>query len=493
MTRKSGKISLLQFGERGISALTIKPGGAGVAVLDFAVERGQWSTEDDTLASALKAFAQTHGLAQNAVYTIVPRHELTARVVELPSQDLDEIRGMVQLTAEEFVPYPGHELVTSFAVVEALEDGSSRVLVAVAHRDVVKGHLALLERAGLHTNQVLLSTSCLLAAAQARPPADVECYAVVNLAPGGLEVLVIRAGKLEYARGVAVGLDWTIEGEAREAVVRELAAEIRNSLAAHRRESPSDAAPGRVYLASETADVEVLAAAVTPELDCPCLPAAFALDSVTEGRERLTAAPLVSVGAALAALGRAETAIELLPKDELRRRAAARARKSVARIAAVAALTLAIAGGLYAQSIYQREAYAARLEQELETMRPRVHSAVVIRKHLERLRSQVEQKGSVLEVLAAIVQVMPNEGVNITNFVYRRNEGADLIGRAKQLGYVDLLSESLRQLGQTSVPQLAQATQMYTNLIRERHEDVWSFKISIPFPAQPAPGEEAAR
>ena len=40
-----------------------------------------------------------------------PRHEITARIIELPSQDPDELVGMIRLGCEEYVPYPADELI----------------------------------------------------------------------------------------------------------------------------------------------------------------------------------------------------------------------------------------------------------------------------------------------------------------------------------------------------------------------------------------------
>ncbi|MCX5759550.1 MAG: hypothetical protein NTU83_13810, partial [Candidatus Hydrogenedentes bacterium] len=95
MSRKTNYISILQFDERGISRLRAHRSSKGVEVAAFDQERGEWSSRDGSLEAALQAFAQKYRLADDQLYTVLPRYDMTARILVLPSQDPSEIAGMI--------------------------------------------------------------------------------------------------------------------------------------------------------------------------------------------------------------------------------------------------------------------------------------------------------------------------------------------------------------------------------------------------------------
>lgn len=487
MARKSGNISILQFDEGMLGVLRIKA-GAGIEVLAHHVERGHWST--DTLPDALKDFAAQHHVAGDRVFTVLPRHEVTTRILEMPSQSDSELAGMIQLSAEEYVPYPLSELVTAHAVLERIEGGASRVLVVVAHKDVIQRHLAALKHAGVDPEQIFLSTACLISACAAHGPADADCYGLANVASGGLEFLVMRGKIAEYGRAVASHHDWT-DTSARAAVVEELAGELRHSLSVHRRESPDGTGASDVYVCSDWADAQTLAGELAHELDVLCMPAAFSLELVKGGQEHLKGIPVAALGAALSAQGRGACTLQLLPKQEVERRALASLRTSATQAAIAALVLLAGLAGLYFQAIGQREAYIDRLEAMTEDLRPNVREMVAKRRHLERLQRQVERKDTALELFAALARTAPPEGVNITRFTFRRGDGINVFGRAVNRGQVLALGDRLRELGQASLPQFATANIEYVSEGRERNVEIINYGISIPFSAEIAAEQEA--
>ena len=128
MTRKKSKIRILQFNEQSISALRVKPASEYLEVESYYRETGPWSGQEGTVREALRDFVRQHKVAEDRVYSIIERHDVTVRVIDLPSQDLDEVAGMVRLCAEELVPYPLNELVISQSIVAKLPDGSAKVL-----------------------------------------------------------------------------------------------------------------------------------------------------------------------------------------------------------------------------------------------------------------------------------------------------------------------------------------------------------------------------
>ena len=166
MARSTSHVTALQFAPGHLAFTRARATDQGFETEGSVIEYGDWDPSSGALASALADFVKRHGLADDALYYVLPRHEAAARILELPSQDAEEMRGMVHLSAEEIVPYPLNELLTSYTVLESLSGGSSRVLAVVVKKSVVESALDIISSAGLHVEQVLLSTASILTAVQ---------------------------------------------------------------------------------------------------------------------------------------------------------------------------------------------------------------------------------------------------------------------------------------------------------------------------------------
>ncbi|RLC74315.1 MAG: hypothetical protein DRI61_16900, partial [Chloroflexi bacterium] len=66
----------------------------------------------------------------------LPSSQLLMRVIELPSADADELRGMVELQIDQISPFPVDQMTVSYEVLHQTED-HSRVLAVAAPRKVV--------------------------------------------------------------------------------------------------------------------------------------------------------------------------------------------------------------------------------------------------------------------------------------------------------------------------------------------------------------------
>lgn len=451
MARKAVHISILQAGPGHISFVR---GAESGGVLAQVSERGAWSPDDGSLAAALADFVKRHGLAQDRVFFVLPRHEAAVRILELPTQDPDELRGMVHLGAEEIVPFPLDELATSYCLLENMDGGSARVLAVVVRRAVLETYVALLRGAGVTPEQVYLSTACLLTALKG---ADA---AAVHVAPGGLEVAVLREGRMTFGRGVALDAS----------AADEVAAEVRGTLSASRRESPDGAAPREILISTDGLEADSMASALTGSLGLP----------VRTFDERGLGSALMA-GALAAARGDRAYPIELLPETEVRRRAAAVTRSRGMRVAIAALVALVATAGVYVQAVTQRRSYLAELDQRADTMRPMAQTLRTKRQQLNLIQDQVHRSVSPIQVLSTLAGLAPDEGLNITRFSYDKNEGVTLNGSTVDPRQFESFIDGMRGPGSAAIPQLAAAMELYRTERRERGRAVWDFGVTVPF------------
>ena len=79
----------------------------------------------------------------------VPTDQVLMRVVDLPTIDPAEMRGMVELQVDKFSPFPVEHMAVSCEVLEK-QASSSRVLIVAVKREIVDGIGETFKKAGLY-------------------------------------------------------------------------------------------------------------------------------------------------------------------------------------------------------------------------------------------------------------------------------------------------------------------------------------------------------
>ena len=486
MARKTDHISIIQVDAHAISVLRCKLTGRKPSQMTWLHEKGEWHTTEE-LSDALCKFVQEQGIKGDKAYLVLPRYDVTTRFLTLPSHDMNEIAGMVRFSAEEYVPYSMEEIILDQYVLNPLDSGESHVLAALAHHEVVDKPIALLQEAGLSVERVLLSTACL--GATVGDCRSEGAFALVNLTSGGIEITVFDKGQPVFSRGIATAQDWesicrdphagngigVLDASGSE----ELASELRGSLAAYRRESADGLGADDIYVACAYANVGNLCATLSEQTGKSCRPAEFALTGMGGADSGLPGIPLEYLGALREISGAVPPSINLLPLRETQARRMRGAQQMAVRAAIFAALILAVLGGLYFQSVYQRTRYISELERRIAVIEPNALGITEKREALNILRRQVDRKGSIVEQLARIVEAAPEERVNFSRLSFRRNEGVSLWGRAKTVSDVALFAQNIRNRAESHLAFFAEARSLYEQQTMERNLQVFSYQIDI--------------
>lgn len=84
---------------------------------------------------------------------VVPADRVLMRVVDLPSLELQELRGMAELQVDKYSPFPTEQLAVSVEVLQQ-SAASSRVLIAAVQHEVIDQLGDFLSRAGVYAQSV---------------------------------------------------------------------------------------------------------------------------------------------------------------------------------------------------------------------------------------------------------------------------------------------------------------------------------------------------
>ncbi len=339
----------------------------------------------------------------------LPADRALLRVLDLPSTDPAELRGMVDLQMDKLSPFPVEQLVTSFEILGA-RDGRTRVLAAALQRDVLDAAVEALAPARLVVREVDLDLlgwwdTLVEAGAQAEP---------------GRAVHVVAGGDTLTLAAVQDGLPITFRAFARpddpEALRAELDDEVRITLASIETEWGASPAVPRLVFWTGTPGAGL------PDGDGPG-GLAFERRRLDEGR------PLSECIARRASGRPAAGRLDLAPADW----AVARGRRSVTRrfwgaTLGTAAAWILVLGALGATMAWRK----ARLESrraEVEAVEQPAEAARQLLGQVRSLEQYADRTHSALEMLRQVSVALPG-GVELTSFTYRKGRQLNLRGDA---------------------------------------------------------------
>lgn len=470
---------------RRVSVIACVRGERGVKIAAHASVRGTWGDDVEAAGVALRTLLEEQGLSESPAYSVLPRYEITTRIVELPSTDPDELDSMLKLNASEYVPFSDEETVVGHTLLHRETGGSSRVLAVFAHRDMLERHASVLKAAGVTPEGVFLSTATIASVVHgARAIGMPERYAIANLGAEGIEVLAFGASGLEYVRAVSTSHEWNMDGPDATEAVEEFAVEMRASMAAYRRASHDGQGVDLGYVACETCDPRPICDAAAHELTTPCEPEVFTESLVNGPIDNSVSISLL--GAALAVEGRAKYVLRLTPPSLSHAREDAERRTKIRNVALIAVLGVLLVGALYGQAVWQRTSYLSQLEKRIQAVEPAARASIEKQRQLLIIKSQVDEPATPLELLAEIAARSPG-GMNITRYEYDEEDGITLQGRAYSESSPARLAQILRELGLDEFPQFKETQSFGWRPVKEFDQTVYEFTIESPFPQE---GEE---
>ncbi|MEY2565581.1 MAG: hypothetical protein QOE35_110 [Actinomycetota bacterium] len=191
--------TLLRFGQ-----VTLPPG----AVVNGEVENGE------AVGAAIRRLWSESGFRSRQVIVGVANQRVIVRQAEVPAMAEEDMRSALRFEAQELIPIPLDEAILDFQILETIPnpdgEATARILLAAAQRDMVRTHLAAVERGGLTATTVDLVPFALIRALAGPAeflPEPNRGSALVSIGAGVTNVVVHEEGVPRFVRILLVGGD----------------------------------------------------------------------------------------------------------------------------------------------------------------------------------------------------------------------------------------------------------------------------------------------
>lgn len=423
----SACVRAVEVERRGLEARLLKRGMAPISP-------GCWddlAAARESLAQAIRSALAAGGIMASEVVTALPRRLVTLKCARLPHAAPEQIRGMVQFEAQQYIPFSLEEVVLDHQIVSDETEEMTTVMIVAARRALVENLLAVFDRAGLEVTRLSVSALALAEHAQngGLP------IGLLDVEPGEMDLAVVSAGRLLFARAAA------LPGAAdREA----LAGEVARSLVAYQNEYRAQPV-NRLLIAGSVDDLADVEGVLGSLLEVPV--------GRMNGRLLPAADPdalgyATALGLALGANGQGISRINLIPASRAERKVAARRRAHA--LVAAALLVLAAVVGV----VWLRQSLAAQREERVQAVRENRRLEVAQAAH-ERVRTEHDRLAkthktvltglardtAAVDVLKALSDAIPKDkNLHLTQFAFERGGSIVIHGSARtETAATDLL------------------------------------------------------
>ncbi len=188
------------------------------------------AADKDQLAKILKGLL--NGFDRKAsVFCVIPANAATAKNIEVPSSDPEEIKSIINLQASRHTPYSREEVLISYSNCGAGTANNTKILLVIAHRNVVKDRVDVLEKAGLNPDRIVFVPEGIARfyAKALNLKKDAAPIGVIDVSVNAIHYIILARGTLAFVRHIPIGVKAIMEGADAQAKLIE---EFNKSIAA---------------------------------------------------------------------------------------------------------------------------------------------------------------------------------------------------------------------------------------------------------------------
>jgi len=220
----------LEIGKQYLKLAIVKSQGLQLKLVDCIAEPIP-AFSDEQIAQKIADILRREKLRAKFVVVCLSRDSVTIRNLHLPSRDTQEINQIIDLHIARVVPYKKDEIVYAYQSFGMDEMGYARIILAIAHIDVIRRQEKIMEKAGLFVDKILLSSYGIWQWVLKNCRSDIDqngLYILLDFDSTFTDFIIFSQQNLFLTRGIATGAK-AIE-EMGEVGLTKLLGEVKQSL-----------------------------------------------------------------------------------------------------------------------------------------------------------------------------------------------------------------------------------------------------------------------
>lgn len=415
------------------------------------------------------------------------RQAVTLRNLRIPSANPAEIDDMIKLHVGRQVPYAKEEIVNGYRVFGRDTMGYSKVMLAIVHRESIRRVYRILEKAGLYTDRIELSSDGILSwLCRAAKTADVkpgEAFLILDIDANFTDFIVSTQENILFSRVIALGAEQLAD----EARWQKFIGEMKQTLVISQGEEVLQK-PSKVYISGAFERLKGLAGRIEVEFNLPVQPVE-PLSNVSLAKEvAKKPADIFSIVSLSSLLGLGLDTVKkkinfVLPEAQIRRVLKERSRDLIV-FGSVAMYLILITCGIYLEKTRNRQAYIDLVQNRYQEIAAESEDLDQKVERIKMIKSKLDTKSTAINYIYEISKLLPSEIV-IVNMTFTKDEKLDLKGRAAEMSDVFKFITTME-----NSPYFKDVQTRYTTRKKYQGRDVNEFDLLCPVEGQ---GHELAK
>ena len=367
---------------------------------------------------------------------VIPANAATAKTIEVPSTDPEEIKSIINLQASRHTPYSREEVLISYTNLGLNATNNTRLLLVIVHRELVKERINILEKSGLNVDHIIFAPE-----AQARFYAkalnlkkDAGLVGVVDFSLNTATYMVIAKGSLLFERHIPIGINTIMEG----VDAAKLQEEFKKSMDAFVQEDGNEA-PVSYILTSTHEAVDLMLPGLKESLKIDFKVNAFAnlIKCPPALKKKLTTEyaddSFLDVIAPASAITKCE--VNLMPDEMVLKKTVERQSREASRSGVAAVIIMVLIGAMIMTNIYFKDTFLNKnLRQQYAPQEEQVKKLEEQIGKVKLVKTYIEKRMLSLDVIHELYTITPKS-------IYLSNINMDADGTVTIDGVANSMSE----------------------------------------------------
>jgi len=410
------------------------------------------------------------------VICVVPASAATAKNIEVPSTDPEEIKSIINLQASRHTPYSREEVLISYINLGLNASNNTRILLVIVHRPGVKERIEILEKAGLNVDKVLFVPE-----AQARFYAkalnlkkEAPPVGVIDFSLNATSFIVIAKGTLLFVRHIPIGIKGILEGAEATAKLQD---ELMKSMDAFTQEGGKEA-PNSYTVTTKHEAVGNILAALKDTLGLEFQVSEFAhfIKGSGDVRKKLLSDfgddSFLDVIAPAASAGKCE--INLMPEEMILKRSVDQQSKEASKSGVAAIIIMLLVGAIIMSNIYFKDTYLNKnLREQFAPQKEQVQSLQEQMNKSKLVRGYIKNRMVSLDIIDDLYTITPHT-TYLNNIVVDEDGTVTIDGISDSTALVYTYLQSLQDS-----PKFKEAKLRSTSPKKDNGKDVATFEIQF--------------
>ena len=395
-----------------------------VAVMTFNVSKAKEITQlanfpleggleagEGLLEKLKKVFSQIK-ISEIPLVAAIPSYCAITRNIEIPSQNSQEIREIVNLQAGRHTPYSRTEIVVDYLNLGVFKSIYSKILLTIVHRSVIKRYLDLAERLNLRIHRFVFGPEAVarIVAKHVLLEPEKAPTIFIHIDTAFSDFLVVFKGMPLFIRNIPMGAQMLALD--REVNLSRFAEELKKSIEAYESEK-IDQKPTMLVLVGALGGLglgsETLEPLIGETLHIPTKIWDYEKAwSLSESAKACSEDPKPSfLGAIASAFTWEELVMEMVPEENRLRRTLEERAKEIVKTGMFSMICLCLAGAIFLSQLYFRKAQASFLTRRYEPIKKEAATLEEDHARIQAVRLQLAARGKSLESLVELYKLLP--------------------------------------------------------------------------------------